>query len=225
MHITIKRTKRRKTIMIQIKDSLVEVRAPFNIKQKEIDSFILQKENWINQKLLLQRSIKKPIKKKFKNKEIFQFLGKDRKLKVIINNNKKSHIDDDFIYLVFKNDKNNSEENIKKKLEVLFKETAKEIFENKTFDEAKKIRVTPKKVLIRSYKRRWGSCSHKNIISYNWKLIMAPEKIISYVVIHELCHLIHFNHSRDFWKSVEKIIPDYKSSKEWLKLNQHLLDW
>ena len=54
---------------------------------------------------------------------------------------------------------------------------------------------------------------------------MAPEKIIHYVVIHELCHLIHFNHSRDFWKSLEKIIPDYKSSKEWLKLNQHLLDW
>ena len=103
MHITIKRTKRRKTIMIQVKDSLVEVRAPSNLKQKEIDSFILQKENWINQKLLLQRSIKKPIKKKFKNKEIFQFLGKDRKLKIIINNNKKSHIDDDFIYLVFKN--------------------------------------------------------------------------------------------------------------------------
>ena len=97
MHITIKRTKRRKTIMIQVKDSLVEVRAPSNIRQKEIDSFILQKENWINQKLLLQRSIKKPIKKKFKNEEIFQFLGKDRKLKIIINNNKKSHIDDDFI--------------------------------------------------------------------------------------------------------------------------------
>ena len=92
MHITIKRTKRRKTIMIQVKDSLVEVRAPSNIKQKEIDSFILQKENWINQKLLLQRSIKKPIKKKFKNKEIYQFLGKDRKLKIIINKNKKSQI-------------------------------------------------------------------------------------------------------------------------------------
>jgi len=54
---------------------------------------------------------------------------------------------------------------------------------------------------------------------------MAPEKIIDYVVIHELCHLIHFNHSRDFWKSVGNIMPDYKSRKEWLKMNQSIFDW
>ena len=211
--------------MIQVKDGLVEVRAPFKIEQKEIDSFILQKNSWINKKLSLQKSIKKPTTKKFKNEENFQFLGKNLKLKITISENKKSYIDDKFIYLVLKNNKENFKEKIKEKLEIFFRETAKDIFKNKTLDEAKKIRVTPKKIIVRSYKRRWGSCSYKKDISYNWKLIMAPEKIIHYVVIHELCHLIHFNHSRDFWKSVGKILPDYKSSKEWLKLNQHLLDW
>ena len=211
--------------MIQVKDGLVEVRAPFKIEQKEIDSFVLQKMGWIKKKLSLQKSIKKLIRKKFKNEENFQFLGKDLKLKITISENKKSYIDDKFIYLVLKNNKENFKEKIKEKLEIFFRETAKDIFKNKTLDEAEKIRVTPKKIIVRSYKRRWGSCSHKKDISYNWKLIMAPEKIIRYVVIHELCHLVHFNHSRDFWKSVEKIIPDYKSSKEWLKLNQHLLDW
>lgn len=211
--------------MIQVKDGLVEVRAPFEIEQKEIDSFILQKNSWINKKLSLQKSIKKPTRKKFKNEENFQFLGKNLKLKITISENKKSYIDDKFIYLVLKNNKENFKEKIKEKLEIFFRETAKDIFKNKTLDEAKKIRVTPKKIIVRSYKRRWGSCSYKKDISYNWKLIMAPEKIIHYVVIHELCHLIHFNHSRDFWKSVGKILPDYKSSKEWLKLNQHLLDW
>lgn len=211
--------------MIQVKDGLVEVRAPFKIEQKEIDSFILEKNSWINKKLSLQKSIKKPTRKKFKNEENFQFLGKNLKLKITISENKKSYIDDKFIYLVLKNNKENFKEKIKEKLEIFFRETAKDIFKNKTLDEAKKIRVTPKKIIVRSYKRRWGSCSYKKDISYNWKLIMAPEKIIHYVVIHELCHLIHFNHSRDFWKSVGKILPDYKSSKEWLKLNQHLLDW
>ena len=211
--------------MIQVKDGLVEVRAPFKIEQKEIDSFVLQKTSWINKKLSLQNSIKKLIRKKFKNEENFQFLGKDLKLKITISENKKSYIDDKFIYLVLNNNKENFKEKIKEKLETLFRETAKDVFKNKTLNEAKKIKVTPKKIIVRSYKRRWGSCSHKKDISYNWKLIMAPEKIIRYVVIHELCHLVHFNHSRDFWKSVEKIIPDYKSSKEWLKLNQHLLDW
>ena len=211
--------------MIQVKDGLVEVRAPFKIEQKEIDSFILQKNSWINKKLSLQKSIKKPTRKKFKNEENFQFLGKNLKLKITISENKKSYIDDKFIYLVLKNNKENFKEKIKEKLEILFRETAKDVFRNKTLNEAKKIKVTPKKIIVRSYKRRWGSCSYKKDISYNWKLIMAPEKIIHYVVIHELCHLIHFNHSRDFWKSVGKILPDYKSSKEWLKLNQHLLDW
>ena len=211
--------------MIQVKDGLVEVRAPFKIEQKEIDSFILQKNSWINKKLSLQKSIKKPTRKKFKNEENFQFLGKNLKLKITISENKKSYIDDKFIYLVLKNNKENFKEKIKEKLEIFFRETAKDIFKNKTLDEAEKIRVTPKKIIVRSYKRRWGSCSYKKDISYNWKLIMAPEKIIHYVVIHELCHLIHFNHSKDFWKSVGKILPDYKSSKEWLKLNQHLLDW
>ena len=211
--------------MIQVKDGLVEVRAPFKIEQKEIDSFVLQKMGWIKKKLSLQKSIKKLIRKKFKNEENFQFLGKDLKLKITISENKKSYIDDKFIYLVLNNDKESFKEKIKEKLETLFRETAKDVFKNKTLNEAKKIKVTPKKIIVRSYKRRWGSCSHKKDISYNWKLIMAPEKIIRYVVIHELCHLVHFNHSRDFWKSVEKIIPDYKSSKEWLKLNQHLLDW
>jgi len=225
MNISIKRTKRRKTIMIQVKDGLVEVRAPFKIEQKEIDSFVLQKMGWIKKKLSLQKSIKKLIRKKFKNEENFQFLGKDLKLKITISENKKSYIDDKFIYLVLNNNKENFKEKIKEKLETLFRETAKDVFKNKTLNEAKKIKVTPKKIIVRSYKRRWGSCSHKKDISYNWKLIMAPEKIIRYVIIHELCHLVHFNHSRDFWKSVEKIIPDYKSSKEWLKLNQHLLDW
>ena len=211
--------------MIQVKDGLVEVRAPFKIEQKEIDSFVLQKMGWIKKKLSLQKSIKKLIRKKFKNEENFQFLGKDLKLKITISENKKSYIDDKFIYLVLNNNKENFKEKIKEKLETLFRETAKDVFKNKTLNESKKIKVTPKKIIVRSYKRRWGSCSHKKDISYNWKLIMAPEKIIRYVVIHELCHLVHFNHSRDFWKSVEKIIPDYKSSKEWLKLNQHLLDW
>ena len=107
--------------MIQVKDGLVEVRAPFKIEQKEIDSFVLQKMGWIKKKLSLQKSIKKLIRKKFKNEENFQFLGKDLKLKITISENKKSYIDDKFIYLVLNNDKESFKEKIKEKLEILFR--------------------------------------------------------------------------------------------------------
>ena len=73
------------------------------------------------------------------------------------------------------------------------------------------------RVAIRDQKSRWGSCSAKHNLNFNWKLIMAPPEALNYVVIHELCHLIEFNHSRRFWALVEKQMPEYEVWKKWLK--------
>jgi len=94
-----------------------------------------------------------------------------------------------------------------------------------TMEFAQEIKLNPKLVKIRSYKYRWGSCNSKGVITYNWKLIMAPESIIKYVVVHELCHRKHFNHSNDFWNEVSKYIPDYKNKKEWLNQNTNVFEW
>ena len=69
----------------------------------------------------------------------------------------------------------------------------------------------------------WGSCSSKNNINLNYLLVMAPMSVIDYVIVHELVHTIHRNHSANFWKSVESIMPDYKEQKQWLKLNGYRL--
>ena len=225
MNILITRTKRKKTISILIKDGNVEVKAPFNLKQKEIDSFILKKEKWIKNKILFQKSIKKLPNKKFINGEVFKFLGKDLKLKINISDSKKTYIKNDYIYLDLKNNTKNNREKIKKELELFYRSSSKRILKEKTLIESKKMNLKVKEIKVRSYKNRWGSCSSNGDISFNWKLIMAPEKIINYVIIHELCHLIHFNHSRDYWGEVSKKIPNYKENKEWIKLNQYLFDW
>lgn len=225
MKIFIKKTNRKKTISIEIKNNKVEVKAPYIISQKEIDSFLLKKKDWIDKKILFYNSIKKPIKRKFIEGENFQFLGKDLKLKIIKSDKRKNYLDKKFIYLFIKNQDEKLREKVKKELEVLFKNEAVKIFEKKTNFYAKKIDVYPKKIKVKSFKKRWGSCSYKRELSYNWKLIMAPEKIIDYVIIHELCHLIHFNHSKEYWEKVCKILPNYKTRKEWLKINQYLLNW
>ncbi len=80
-----------------------------------------------------------------------------------------------------------------------------------------------KKICLTSAKKRWGSCSYNNCIRINWRLIMAPADIIDYVIIHELAHTIHKNHSRNFWNYVGLVMPDYKISIKWLKDNGHLL--
>lgn len=72
-------------------------------------------------------------------------------------------------------------------------------------------------ITIRDQKTRWGSCSSRGTLSFNWRLMLAPPGILDYVVVHELCHLEHMNHSKDFWSCVEAILPDYKERRKWLK--------
>ena len=225
MNIFITRTKRKKTISILIKDGNVEVKAPFNLKKNEIDAFTLKKEKWIKNKILLQKKIKQLPKKKFIDGEVFKFLGKDLILKINISDAKKIYIKNNYICLDLKSNTKNNKEKIKKELELFYRSFSEKILKEKTFIEAKKMNLKLEKIKVRSYKNRWGSCSSNGDISYNWKLIMAPEKIINYVIIHELCHLIHFNHSRNYWKEVSKKLPNYRKSKEWLKSNQYLFNW
>ena len=225
MNIFITRTKRKKTISILIKDGNVEVKAPFNLKKNEIDAFILKKEKWIKNKILLQKKIKQLPKKKFIDGEVFKFLGKDLILKINISGEKKTYIKNNYICLDLKSNTKNNKEKIKKELELFYRSFSEKILKEKTFIEAKKMNLKLEKIKVRSYKNRWGSCSSNGDISYNWKLIMAPKKIINYVIVHELCHLIHFNHSRNYWKEVSKKLPNYRKSKEWLKSNQYLFDW
>ena len=73
------------------------------------------------------------------------------------------------------------------------------------------------RVTVREQRTRWGSCSSKHNLNFNWKLIMAPPACLEYVVIHELCHLLYLNHSERFWAEVKKRMPDYEIWKKWLK--------
>ena len=79
------------------------------------------------------------------------------------------------------------------------------------------------KITIRDQKTRWGSCSANGTLSFSFRLMMAPPRVLDYVVVHELCHLTHMNHSKDFWNMVESILPDYKEHRKWLKENGHTL--
>lgn len=75
------------------------------------------------------------------------------------------------------------------------------------------------RIAIKDTKTRWGSCSGDGNLNFSYKLILMPMEILDYVVVHELCHRIHMNHSKEFWAEVERIIPDYKERRKWLKEN------
>jgi hypothetical protein len=82
---------------------------------------------------------------------------------------------------------------------------------------AKEFGFSFNRVTVRNQATKWGSCSSKKNINLNYKLIKLPERLIDYIIIHELCHLIHLNHSRKYWNEVAKIIPDYKKLERELK--------
>ena len=79
------------------------------------------------------------------------------------------------------------------------------------------------RITIRDQKTRWGSCSARGTLSFNWRLMLAPPAILDYVVVHELCHLTYMNHSSAFWKKVESVYPDYRTARKWLKDHGHEL--
>lgn len=101
---------------------------------------------------------------------------------------------------------------------------AKSYLTPKTIELAEKYNFKINDIRIKEQKRRWGSCSNRKNINLNWKLIMANDRIIEYIIIHELSHTIELNHSDRFWKIVEKIIPDYRDIENELTEIEHLLD-
>lgn len=82
---------------------------------------------------------------------------------------------------------------------------------------SKQIGVTYGRITIRNQKTRWGSCSSKGNLNFNCLLMLTPEEVIDYVVVHELCHRKEMNHSKAFWSEVENVLPDYRSHVKWLK--------
>jgi len=82
--------------------------------------------------------------------------------------------------------------------------------------EATALGVKVERITMRNQRSRWGSCSSKGWLSFNWRLVLAPHDVLDYVVVHEVCHLVEHHHGPEFWALVEKRRPDYRESKAWL---------
>jgi predicted metal-dependent hydrolase len=102
-------------------------------------------------------------------------------------------------------------------------EKAEELIKKRTAEYSVILSVKYSNIRVKDTKTRWGSCSSKGNLNFNFRILMAPERVMDYIIIHELCHLKHMNHGKMFWETVAFYMPDYEKHKEWLKVNGRML--
>ena len=223
--VDVKRTNRRKTATVKIEQGVVQVVVPKTLSQQEIDDLIANKSNWIRQKLILQQSVPVSTPKQFVSGESFTYLGRNYRLKVLTGDLQPVKLKQGYLQVTVPVEQKSDQALIRKLLQDWYLDRASEKLEQKTVKYAQQIGVQPSKIRVREYKSRWGSCSVRGEVSYNWRIIISPNPVVDYVVVHELSHLIHHNHSKQYWNQVRSIVPDYQSKRDWLKTNAGLLDW
>lgn len=207
---------KRKTLSLTINENAeLIIRAPKRLSIEKIQDFINEKENWINRK---KRLIENQIKDVTSNHNKLLYLGNLFPINVKQNASKELFFTgEEFIANSIEPD------SLSLSIKKWYKNKFKEIALPRVAYFANKHNLMVNQVRIKNQKTMWGSCSSKNNINLNYLLLMAPMGVIDYVIVHELVHTIHRNHSTDFWDSVESIMPEFQEHKRWLKKNGYKL--
>ena len=221
IEVNIERTSRR-TLSVSIKeDTSILVKAPKFLTDAKIRELLDKKADWIIEKRnIVKREQKNKIKREFVTGATLPYLGKEYPIEIIPA--KKSSVEletCDFEGKIIIKTSKTENEDIQKLLKKWYKKQTKEVTTKRIAYFSPIINVTVTSIDIKSRKKEWGSCDNHGNITFNWKLGMAKPEAIDYVVVHELCHRKHMDHSKQFWEEVEKYIPDYKERQNWLKEN------
>lgn len=203
----------------------MRVLAPYSVPEEHITAFVQQKTDWVWRTLNRMRQKRlREIKHHFTAGEEFLFLGKGYPLYVATDDSYQTKLSfSGGRWIAVVSSKLTGPERlfaIKERMIRWYRKQAMEILGGRVFYYSRLMGLEPLRISVKGPKTLWGSCHHlKRSIHLNWKIIMAPLKVVDYVVVHELSHLRVPNHSRRFWREVEKILPDYKVRKQWFKEN------
>ena len=206
---------KRKTVSIYIEpNGEINVLAPEKISEEDLHQIIEKKRYWIYKSLSEFKQLNESnVDREIRNGEGFLYLGKSYKLKIIKNLKNPLALRQGRFYL-----DESSSDKAKEHFKEFYRNKGKIHISSRIEYFKNKVGVTPPPLRIIELGNRWGSCSDKHL-NFHWKIIMARMKIIDYVIVHELAHLIEINHTDKFWEIVESIIPDYKERKAWLRVN------
>lgn len=216
----VKRTNR-KTIEIGVEaPGIVNVVAPQRLSDDMLLLHVKKKAKWIVGKLFEIKEIGHlRAEKEFVNGEAFLYLGRCYSLQLELDETLKNPVTKLYQGKLLILTPTKNEEALKQSIELWYREKTYEKVIEKVHYFQPYFEMKPQEIKVKEQKKRWASCSSQRHLNFNWRCAMAPSWVLDYIVLHEMCHMVHMNHSKDFWILVEQIMPDYKKRQQWLKVN------
>jgi len=210
---TLRRSDRKTASIYVERDGGVSVLVPETLSHSEIDDLLEKKRKWIYQKLAEWRDLNAArIQREYVNGEGFLYLGRSYRLMLVDEQSQPLMLRDGYFQLLA--DADPEEAFIE-----FYREKAKQRIAQRVEYYQDRMGVDPTGVRIIDLRNRWASCSKDGRVNFHWKCMMAPPKVLDYIVVHELAHIIHPHHTDAFWHEVDKILPDYRERVAWLREN------
>jgi predicted metal-dependent hydrolase len=198
----------------------VEVQAPKGTSEERIRQLLEEKWGAIQQALQeMNERLHGAQEKVYEQGERFLFLGNSLPIKIVEDHGAEQD------YVVMEGNclhvhvQQPEDEKVKQALKRFYYQQCKALVEKRVRHYQHHFKVKPRSITISDSKTTWGTCDSRLQLTFNWRLAMAPMHVIDYVVVHEMCHMVHLNHDRSFWRLVGKIMPDYKEKEKWLALS------
>jgi predicted metal-dependent hydrolase len=217
---TIARSPRRRSISIEIRNAQVVVRAPMGAAQSLLMSFLQEKAAWVRAKVAEQQQTLsiQPDPRSYAHGSQIPFM--DETLTLVLGRGPRAAIAriDQHLHLILSpRSRLNDDAQIRQLLSRWYQQQALTVLTRKTAQLTRSMELVCTQVSIKATRSKWGHCTSRGAIQYNWQILLAPEAIVDYLVAHEVSHLRHHNHSADFWALVASVCPTFKADRAWLK--------
>ncbi len=218
-------TDRQTTDIVIERSGVITVRPPLRMRPEQVDDTVLSKRMWIYRNLAEWRDLNATrVTREWVSGESFLYLGSNYRLQLVQKQDEPLKLKDGRFCLLRSVVENGGNESTHLVFEAFYKEKGLPRLKKRVMHLAAKVGVLPGEVQIKDLGYRWASCLKNGDLHFHWKCLMAPLTVIDYIIVHELCHLHHRDHSDAFWNEVDKVLPDYRERKGWLRVRGAELD-
>ena len=209
---------RRTTDIVIERDGQISVRPPRRMTPEQVDQTVLAKRLWIYRNLADWRDLNATrVLREWVNGESFLYLGSSYRLQLVSEQDEALKLKDGRFCLLRSVIERGGSSSAQATLQAFYIQKGAPRLAERVAHYAPRVGVAPGRLQIKELGYRWASCLNDGGLHFHWKCLMAPLKIVDYIVVHELCHLRHRDHTHAFWNEVDKVLPDYQERKEWLR--------